>query len=80
VRIKSQFKDYYDHMQKYVVGQSTVWNRSWCSMSSNLPTPRIGTHYQSYVGFCGKIYGFLNCSYRRFLWKTNENIDYEWNA
>lgn len=81
MRIKSQFKDYYDHMQKYVVGQSTVWNRSWCSMSSKLPTPRI--HYygrQCYIGFCGKTYGFLYYHVTHTDWRTRKKEEYRWYA
>jgi hypothetical protein len=81
VRIKSQFKDYYDHMQKYVVGQSTVWNRSWCSMSSELPTPRVGNcGRQCYIGFCGKTYGFLQCYWEYRDWKTGKKEEHEWIA
>lgn len=79
MRIKSQFKDYYDHMQKYVVGQSTVWNRSWCSMSSvPLMEPR-GYSLHCKLGFCGKVYGFLYEDYTD--WKTKiRTVSYFWSV
>ena len=81
MRIKSGFKDYYDHMQKHIIGKSQVWNRSWCSMSSELPTTRIGgCGNQCYVGFCGKIYGFLDYHWRHRDWKTGKIEEYEWIA
>ena len=81
MRFKSGFKDYYDHMQQYVIGKSQVWNRSWCSMSSDLPTPTIGSYGdQCYIGFCGKIYGFLKYHWRHRDWKTGEVEEYEWIA
>jgi hypothetical protein len=80
MRTKSGFRDYYDHMQQYIVGQSTVWNRSWCSMSSELPTPNVGGGRQCYIGFCGRVYGFLKYHWKRKDWGTGKVEECEWIA
>jgi len=29
MRISSPFKDYYDHLQAFTIGQSKIWSRIW---------------------------------------------------
>lgn len=65
MRIQSNFKDYYDRMQAYTFGKSSVYTRAWVE-SLKEPSPESsGSFHDSpfYVGFCGKLY----CG-RRITW------------
>jgi hypothetical protein len=57
MRIQSSFKDYYDYIQRYVFGQSTVYHRYWCDTIKEYSS--YATHYENsfFVGFCGTVYG-----------------------
>lgn len=62
MRIKSNFRDYYDHIQQYVYGESPIYTRAWCSMSKSYydllqNSNCFGDDYSFVIGFCGKIYG-----------------------
>jgi len=63
MRINSNYKDYYDHLQKYVYGNSTSWNRAWCNFSANtdICAGEVDRKmwYHAIIGFCGSLYGFL---------------------
>ena len=63
MRIQSNFKDYYDKMQAYTFGKSSVYTRAWAkSTLKDTPLHRlqssIGRLENSLfcVGFCGKLY------------------------
>ncbi len=64
--IRSRYKDYYDHIQKYVTG-GRVFVRNW--VDTVLPAihlERSGRNYPIVVGFCGKIYGYFCERYELF--------------
>jgi hypothetical protein len=84
MRIQSNHRDYYDHLQQYVYGDSITYNRNWCKCKKYHDDLLIGNLSYPYshtvIGFCGKIYGFLkeyydtkekiNCV--KYIWSVNE--------
>lgn len=80
MRIKSNFRDYYDAVQQYVYGESSTYTRAWCSMSESHTDLLQNSNcfrndYSFVIGFCGKIYGGIN----KFI---EEKIDrsVKWNV
>lgn len=70
MRINSNYKDYYDHLQRYTFGQSKIYNRFW-SLSEESPYQKLSSDrfgiftkdarlyiQQVIVGFCGNIYSY----------------------
>jgi hypothetical protein len=49
-------------------------------MSSELPTPNVGGGRQCYIGFCGRVYGFLKYHWKRKDWGTGKVEECEWIA
>ena len=50
-------------------------------MESSLKTKSIDVYgKQCYVGFCGKIYGFIHYTYNKTDWIARNTTVYEWNA
>lgn len=83
MRIQSNFKDYYDKIQAYTYGESTVYTRAWV-MSNLKDTPLHllqssigGTEKSSLfcVGFCGKLYYGRRISWYETVDRVSKRFD-----
>lgn len=88
MRIKSNFRDYYDHIQQYVYGESSTYTRAWCSMNNRhsellLNSKCFNLDSSFVVGFCGRIYGGVHKFVREERVKGEPNTryiyDYVWS-
>lgn len=82
MRIRSNFKDYYDKIQEYTYGRSSLYVRAW--VRSNLKdTPlhllrsSIGRWDDSLfcVGFCGKLYYGRRISWYETIDRVSKRFD-----
>lgn len=72
MRIQSNYRDYYDSIQKYVYGDSTTYVRAWCEFhpQNAIEVQDAGYHWRNVIiGFCGNVYSFL-----RYVREVNETI------
>lgn len=88
MRIKSNFRDYYDSVQQYVYGESSTYTRAWCSMNNRhsellLNSKCFNLDSSFVVGFCGRIYGGVHKFVREERVKGEPNTryiyDYVWS-
>lgn len=85
MRIKSNFRDFYDGVQQYVYGPSSVYTRAWCKMSKSHDELRhldrlLYRDILCVIGFCGNIYGFVKKFIKEDKINFQHEYDYVWNV
>lgn len=75
MRIQSNFKDYYDHLQQYVFGESSTYHRHWCDTVQHYDLHSSYYERAFFVGFCGTVYSGL-VTYKEHYNEEAKRTDY----
>ena len=88
MRIKSNFKDFYDKIQGYISSTNVFFTRTWCDSVVKSQTSNRDRQEPFFIGFCGYLYHGMRVlryekvekvEYNRIVYRERPVYTYHWN-